>query len=236
MDFRFPKPGLALISFLLPRSCLLCGKPLGIEEAGAEACLCGNCDASLEGLREPRCGRCGRGLVSAAASCPECRAVSHDFDEALPLFDFRGPVGLLIGAYKFGDRRSLASWFANRIEAAIAGRWPGAVLVPVPPRKAVFAERGWDHVELLASILCKRGFRVARPLVRGSSLEQKTLGLEARRLNAAKAYALRPGARVPERTILLDDVFTSGATADACARALRSGGAKSVAFVSLAAD
>ncbi|HUX39125.1 MAG TPA: ComF family protein [Rectinemataceae bacterium] len=236
MDIGPSVLGWAFLSLLLPRSCLLCGRPLGVGAAAVGGALCEACDDRLEGLQEPRCLRCGRSLVSKTASCPECRAATHDFDEALPLYDFRGPAGLLVTAYKFGGRRDLASWFAARIEAAIAGRWSGGVLVPVPPRKAVFAERGWDHVELLATILSRRGFPVARPLVRGPSREQKSLGLEERRLNAAKAYGLRPGATVPERAILLDDVFTSGATADACARALRQGGTKSVAFVSIAAD
>lgn len=77
---------------------------------------------------------------------------------------------------------------------------------------------------------------MARPLFRAPSRQQKELGLEDRRRNAAMAYRLSPGAKVPENALLLDDVFTSGSTADACSRALKEGGARSVAFVAIAAD
>ncbi|HUX40802.1 MAG TPA: hypothetical protein VMV83_06495 [Rectinemataceae bacterium] len=143
---------------------------------------------------------------------------------------------MLIAAYKFGGRRSLAPWLAARLGAVIADRWPGRVIVPVPPRKTVIAERGWDHIELLARLLQASGFAVARPLFRAPSRQQKELGLMERRENAAKAYRLLPGSSVPESVVLIDDVFTSGSTADACSRALKEGGAKAVAFVSIAAD
>jgi ComF family protein len=143
---------------------------------------------------------------------------------------------LLIAAYKFGGRRSLAPWLAARLGERIAERWPDRVVVPVPPRKTVVAERGWDHVELLARLLQASGFAVARPLFRAPSRQQKELGLAERRENAAKAYGLRPGLPVPESVVLIDDVFTSGSTADSCSRALKEGGAKAVAFVSIAAD
>ena len=154
----------------------------------------------------------------------------------MPLFDFHGPAGLLLAAYKFAGRRCLAPWFSGRLAAAIGERWPDGVLVPVPPRSAVFAERGWDHVELLARLLQADGFAVVRPLMRAHSLQQKSLGLEARKINASRAYHLKPGASVPKSAVLLDDVFTTGATADACARILKEAGTRQVFFAALAAD
>lgn len=220
----------------LPRHCILCDEVLPFERRFPTLPLCRHCDVSIVGMPEPRCPVCGRPIVSEQGRCMDCRRNCHDFDESLPLFDFRGPAGALVAAYKFGGRRSLAPWFAGKIEATVAGRWPDRPIVPVPPRPGVSIERGWDHVELMAKILERGGHQVIRPLRRGKSPQQKSLGLEERRVNAARAYSLRTGARVPERVVLLDDVFTSGATADACARALREGGAREVAFVAIAAD
>jgi len=166
----------------------------------------------------------------------DCRRRSHDFDEAIPIFDFHGPAGILISAYKFGGRTGLASWFADRIAALISERWPGRVLVPVPPRRSLSGARSADHIERIARILSASGLTVARPLLRGPSQEQKKLGLRERAANASRAYRLRPFAKVPESVVIFDDVFTSGATADACSRALRQGGATAVAFVSIAVD
>ena len=142
----------------------------------------------------------------------------------------------MIAAYKFGGRRNLASWFARRLGTTISERWPTRVVVPVPPRQAVVAERGWDHMALVVKGLGAMGFRIAKPLYRAPSLQQKHLGLAERRDNAARAYKLAPGAKVPADIVLIDDVFTSGSTADACSRALKEGGAHRVAFVAIAAD
>ncbi len=165
-----------------------------------------------------------------------CRAETPAFDEACPLFPFRGKAGALIAAYKLGKRPSLAPFFADLLEPLIRQRWPDHAIVPVPPRPGVRRERGWDQVELVARSLGRRGFDVVPCLERGASLEQKTLGLEERRRNACKAYRLGTRIAAPCRALLLDDVFTSGATASACARALKQGGAAHVVFVALAAD
>ena len=165
-----------------------------------------------------------------------CRRGSPSFDEALPLFDYHGIAGALIAAYKFGDHPSLARLFADLLEPHLRLSWPCCTLVPVPPRREALRLRGWDQVELVARHLSRRGFPVARVLERAASLEQKTLGLEARRENARKAYRMKEGLTAPRKAVLLDDVFTSGATASACAEALKAAGSERVAFLAIAAD
>lgn len=219
------------LAALLPRSCPLCG-----EELGCAAGLCPSCEAGLRELPGPRCPGCGRPLLAESGLCMDCRRGPRVFDVGYPLFDYRGVAGELISAYKFGGRRSLAAYFAGRLEAPLRARWEGWPLVPVPPRPAALRERGWDQVELLARRLEARGFELRRLLFRAPSLEQKSLDREGRRRNAQRAYGLRAGLAVPPRLVLLDDVVTTGATAEACSRALREGGAREIAFVALAAD
>ena len=230
---------------IFPRACVLCGTPL---REGRTYPLCAACEGEVAELPSPRCPRCGRPLISERGLCMGCRRHLPDYDEALPLFDYRGSVGRLVSAYKFGGRRSLAPWFASRLAPSIAARWPGLPLVPVPPRPSVLKERGWDHVELVARNLERKGFTLLRLLVRVASPQQKSLGHEERARNAAAAYRLArsasasaeasagAGAVPPEGLVLLDDVFTTGATAEACARLLKAGGARFVAFASIAAD
>ena len=88
----------------------------------------------------------------------------------------------------------------------------------------------------MARELEHRGFSVMRILQRRPSGEQKRLSLDARLGNARQAYRLSVKAAVPAELVLLDDVMTTGATAEACAHALREGGARRVAFLVLAAD
>jgi ComF family protein len=165
-----------------------------------------------------------------------CRGVDWAFDAAYPIFAYAGAARELISEYKKRGRRSLADPLARIAAREIRRLWPDRTIVPVPPRPGKLRSKGWDQVEEIAGRLELEGFRVARPLRRIARAEQKRLGREGRAANALASYSLRPGAASPEEPLLLDDVITTGATADACARALREGGARSVVALALAAD
>ncbi len=228
------------LDFCLPRVCALCGVALlpgeRLAGKGHNAPLCEACARALVPITGPRCDGCGKALISETARCMRCRGQEYAFDEALPLFRYSGKAAELIRAYKTKGRRSLAPFIAAFVAATLTERWPGLPIVPVPPRKAKFRARGWDQVALLARELERGGFTVCRLLERRSSAEQKRLDRPARFANAAAAYRLKPGSCVPARLVLFDDVYTTGATAEACARALKSGGATWVAVLALAAD
>jgi len=226
-----------ILEILLPRTCLVCGRPLWGGAGGPP--LCPECAALLIPQTGERCERCGKPLISEDRICMRCRGREWSFDSAYPLFSYLGRAEALISAYKFGGRLSLAPCFCGLFAAVLNERWPGWPLVPVPPRPGKIRRKGWDQVELIARGLERRGFQVLRVLERRPSLEQKKLGLEARFENAACAYALKEKKQPPLSglsLVLIDDVFTTGATAEACARALKAAGAAHVCFVSIAAD
>jgi ComF family protein len=165
-----------------------------------------------------------------------CRGIERAFDSAYPLFSYAGAARELISAYKKSRRRSLAPFFADIFAKTIEEKWPDRIIVPVPPRPGKARASGWDQVEEIAKVLERRGFRVARLLERRRSEEQKSLGRGERGVNAQRAYVLKKGAASPERILLVDDVITTCATLDACARSLKSGGALSVTALIFAAD
>jgi len=233
-----------LFSLVAPRYCVVCGRAV---EAQAVFPLCVRCAASALALARKaasaeRCSVCGKPIVSERGRCMRCRGVEYGFDSAFPLFRYAGDVRTIVLAYKSRHRRSLAVFLSGCIAQALAERYPGRVVVPVPPRPGKLRRKGWDQVEDLCRLLESRhGIVVARLLTRADGLEQKALDLKGRAANLRGKIGItraRPGRPVvvPENPVLLDDVLTTGATLSECALALKAAGALRVDAVAIAAD
>ncbi len=231
-------------SLLAPRFCVLCG---AVVSPPADYPLCDACAAAFlaqaqASSRLERCATCGKSLISERGRCTRCRVTTYGFDSAFPIFSYSGDVRLLILAYKSGQRRSLAVIFARVIAAALAQKYPGRIIVPVPPRPGKMRRRGWDQVEDIARVLeCRHGCMVRRLLVRSGANQQKGLGLEARAANMHGTIRIRCDRKgkpldIPDDLVVLDDVLTTGATLSACASVLKESGSSHVDAIAIAAD
>lgn len=219
---------------LLPQRCLGCGEPV---ETGP---LCAVCTAktlpfSLPGSGVGPCPVCGQTRLAELGPCVDCVAEDWSFPSLDGLFGYQEAAGELVRLYKFGGQTQLLEHWAH---GAASRLWPPAPLVPVPSRRKQSWRRGWDPVRALTARLasCIRQ-PVYHALVRRPSLAQKRLDRSARQVNARQAYALALGA---EQTIagapllwLIDDVVTTGATVESCARLLKQAGAQEVRVFSL---
>ncbi len=196
---------------------------------------------SLKPISDPRCRICGRSLISEKAICTQCRQRTYHFSDHRSLFEYRGPVRELLYQLKFNGRKRVSLILADQIAALLNDRFPGLPVIPVPARRSRIRQRGWDPVQLIVSHLSRRhGVEVCRCLKRRGDLSQKTLNFAERKRNISESgIALRHGVHTMIATkeiVLVDDVFTTGATVNECARILLEGGASEVHVLTFAQD
>jgi ComF family protein len=250
-----------LLNLLFPLRpvCPLCGG----KSAGGEVCAACR-EALARYRRQPRCFCCGRPLRAAGAAgfraaagkrllCPECVSGQHYFFLARPAGPYEGGLREAILRFKFGGKRHLAAplgaLLAEAVREAVAGAGrPGgagggaggvpAVLVPVPLSRERQRERGFNQAELLAKEAAARTSLPVARLLRKVRETPPQAGLSrAERLrNLEGAFAVAGGGPVLAGllAVLIDDVFTTGATADECARVLLAAGAGKVCVATLA--
>jgi predicted amidophosphoribosyltransferase len=225
-----------LAEILLPGRCLLCGRWL-LFEGRAGLPVCAECQDGMAPITGPRCAICSMTLAGERDLCMRCRSAGYAFECNHSLFAYAGEVRDLIVSYKLGGRVRVARLFAPLLARVIHERHPGRPVVPVPPRPG---RRGPDAVERIARLLEREhGLPMCRCLARAGGAPQKSLDFASRRENLQGKISVLPGLAgggVPAAAVLLDDVFTTGATADACARALAAAGCAAVAVLTIAVD
>ena len=236
----------AALHLLFPTPCHVCGAPLDRERVSS---LCGRCWRALERMPPAGCSRCGWPFPAVAAAagseqplCQRCRESEDAFRLARAVLRYRteGTARAAILLAKHGGQLTLLRHLAWLL-AAEASRYLPLIgwdaLVPVPLHWRRRWERGFNQAEVLARAVGRQhGVPVLRrALVRVRPTPRQEGDLDARRRNVREAFAVRtPQAVRDQRLLLVDDVFTTGATANACARALLDAGAAEVGVLTLA--
>ena len=216
---------MSILNLLLPAKCAVCA-------AGGEQ-LCDRCRESLPLLQPPLCERCGAPTVWPVARCRECSGRRLAFASARAAVEYDGGVRRFVAAWKECGLRRLAAEAAELVVDAVPP--PGVGLLAfVPPDRERVLLRGHHPAERLAHELGMRWDVPVQPLLAWTRAipHQRGLTRAQRRRNVAGAFA--PAARAPRSVGLVDDVYTSGATAAAAASALRRGGARRVEVITFA--
>jgi ComF family protein len=226
-----------VLAVVFPSLCPACGASVDEPTRGP---LCGPCWRDLPRHRRALC-RCGFALPEGLGACGRCRRGLSPIEAGASLGPYEGSLRTVLLELKFRGRRRVAARLAEEILATGPTRGllvPGAVLVPVPLHPRRRRERGYNQCELLAEEVCRRaGVEVARGVLvrRKDTSPQAGLSAAARRRNVEGAFAVRQRGRLAGRpVVLLDDVWTTGATARSCARILKEAGATEVRLLSVA--
>ena len=228
-----------LLDFIYPPQCPGCGSRIGSARA-----LCGACWSSIRFIEQPYCAVLGipfahdhgEGALSARAI-----AEPPDFDRARAVASYDGVVRSIVQGLKYRDRTDLAlmmgAWMARAGRDALAN---ADVILPIPlHRNRLFLRRFNQAAELARDIARRSGVAYhPRALLRvKATARQVGLGRKARLENVRGAFTVTPEGRAAlfgRRVVLVDDVFTTGATVSAAARALKRAGVTDITVLTFA--
>ena len=215
----------ALLGLLLPERCVACG--------GGEVLLCAECRGELLFLRGTLCTRCGCPTAWPVERCGECAGRRLAFASARAAVAYDGPARALVSVWKERGLRR-AGVVAAELVAATVPRPPVEALTFVPGEGDRVAWRGVNTAEELARSLAVPWRLPVEPLLERvrSARPQRGLPRTARAANVRGTFRAQAG--VSRAVALVDDVYTTGATAAAAARELKRGGARSVHVVAFA--
>lgn len=217
-----------LADYLYPPRCPVC------DARSAEG-ICGSCEKKLYRISEPYCMICGSPLEDARSEiCTGCLRRRHAFVRGRALFSYQGEICRSLYRMKYANRREYAAVYGVQMAWALGG-WIFSIgidrIVPIPLHPSRRRRRGYNQAALLARSMGRElGLPVEEHLlvrVQRTS-PQKSLSEQERRANLAGAFAVCVPPVAEERILLVDDIFTTGSTADAAAKCLLAAGCGSV--------
>lgn len=226
-------------SLFFPEKCPFCRTLLKIQGEEIPG-LCPACEKDIQWMLPPYCQRCGRPFPkgSTAHLCSDCLQQKLFFDWGRAAVLYEGIFAEAIQRFKYQGDIHLAhplGWFWNKINLETLSF---EAIIPVPLHPARLRERGFNQALLLGKILGK--IHNKRVLAKGlrrikNTVPQVQLDHSERAKNVRGAFAVKDQQEIMDKSVLLvDDVFTTGATVNECARILKKSGAKEVLVLTLA--
>lgn len=222
-----------ILPLLFPRRCPVCGeitKPAG-------SLICPPCFQKLSFVKPPVCKKCGKEIISETLEyCDDCMTRRHTFEHGVALINYDETARKSMVQIKYKNKREYLDFYgramALRYEKAIE-RMQVDAIVPIPVHRSRRRRRGFNQAEVLAEIMAEHLKIPVKPemLVRSKrTLPQKELTAAERLKNLSGAFQ---AGKIPEdvKTVLLvDDIYTTGSTIEACSRVLRSAGIERIYF------
>ena len=218
-----------------PRRCPACDEivPFGWM-------ICPECRTEFKYVKPPRCLRCGKHMEHLEAEyCTDCRKGKHLYLRGRALYDYRS-VATSLYRFKYAGRQEYGKYYAREVENYLGEAircWNADVLVPVPIHYTRKHDRGYNQAEVLAKELGKLlEIPVDTRLIKRvkKTVPQKLLDDKQRQNNLKKAFKIGRNDVKWKSVIIVDDIYTTGSTIDACASVLLEIGIQKIYFIALA--
>ncbi|WP_051650654.1 ComF family protein [Lachnoclostridium phytofermentans] len=236
------KIGKEILDAVYPKRCPICSEILVPKERK----ICSSCSEELPVLMEPRCKKCSKPvLVSEQEYCFDCVKKQHHYARGYACFLYNEKLKKSLSEFKYHVKKEYADFYVAAMVAYL-GEWihkTGAeVLIPVPLHKNKYKRRGFNQAQLLAEGLSKAlSIPVdTKLLVRTiDTIPQKKLDNKERMRNLEMAFSILTNGKESEklfpykRVILVDDIYTTGSTIEACTNVLQRAGCPEVFFVTV---
>lgn len=226
---------MGILEILYPPRCPVCHGILKGKNG-----ICPECRKRLPYIKEPKCKKCGKQLEREEQEyCRDCNRYSHAFDRGAAVFVYDDIMRRSISMFKYHNRREYAKVYASEMYKNCGWFLKQAspeVLLPVPVHRQKKRQRGFNQAELVAKELGKL-MKVpvdADYLVRKEkTTPQKELTRGQRRMNLKEAFEVCPKGEYYKRVLLIDDIYTTGATMDAISEILRENQTKIIFFLTI---
>lgn len=227
--------GNKILKLLYPPACPVCGEIFEISGDRHDACA-----AALPFVREPCCLRCGKEIAEAEQElCSDCSSRTRNYVRGFPAMNYLEPLPESLAAFKYQGRRDYAEFYAGGIVrrqgASILAAAPD-VLVPVPIHRKRQRKRGYNQAEELARELSRLlHIPVDTELLirQTNTLPQKSLNDGEREKNIKKAFISSDKIVEYKKAMLVDDIYTTGATVEACTEILLNKGIETVYYTAV---
>ncbi len=222
---------------LFPRRCPFCDSLLSFGERG----VCESCRPKLPYIRDDFCLRCGKPLLPPAGEyCPVCASNARSFDMGRSLFVYNDMVRHSIASFKYKNKREYAEYYGEELcrhfGRLIRTLRPDAIVaVPVSSKK--LKKRGYNQAELIAARMSRLTGIPLRDdcIIRiRDTAPQKDLSRSMRQKNLKKAFKITGNVVKLKTIIVIDDIYTTGATVSEISSAFKDAGVKKVCFLTLA--
>ena len=226
---------MGILNILYPERCPVCH---GILQG--KNFVCPSCRQKLPYIKEPKCKKCGKEVEKEEQEyCRDCQRFSHSFDKGGAVFAYDQVMRKSISMFKYHNRREYARFYAAEMYEHcrhFLNTCNPDVILPVPIHRQKKRQRGFNQAELVAKKLGKM-MKVpvdSKYLIRREkTVPQKELSRQKRKANLKQAFKVNKTNRTYERVLIVDDIYTTGATIDAISEILRENQVKIIFFLTI---